>query len=219
MKTGQIPAKANPEAQRQFLEKELKPRLEEAKEDKRKVLFVDAAHFVMGAYLTCLWCITRIFIKTSSGRQRYNVLGALDIFNQELITVTNSAYINSFSICELLMKVSNKYSNLNVPITLVLDNARYQRCKKVIEFANECNIELLFLPTYSPNLNLIERLWKFTKKKCLYAKHYSKFDDFKESIDKCLSSVNKEHREAISTLITPKFQLFEETKLKKEIAA
>lgn len=193
--------------------------MEEAKEDKRKVLFVDAAHFVMGAYLTCLWCITRIFIKTSSGRQRYNVLGALDIFNQELITVTNSAYINSFSICELLMKVSNKYSNLNIPITLVLDNARYQRCKKVIEFANECNIELLFLPTYSPNLNLIERLWKFTKKKCLYAKHYTKFDDFKESIDKCLGSVHKEHREAISRLITPKFQLFEETKLKKEIAA
>jgi len=52
---------------------------------------------------------------------------------------------------------------------LVLDNARYQKCHLVQNLAATLNIELLFLPTYSPNLNLIERLWKFVKKKCLYS--------------------------------------------------
>lgn len=174
LKTGQIPAKANPVAQKEFLEKELTPKLEEAKKNERKLLFVDAAHFVMGAFLAYLWCRSRIFIKTSSGRQRYNVLGAIDVFNQDLITVTNKTYINSDTLCELLLKIFNQYSHLAIPITIVLDNAKYQRCAKVVDYAKKLNIELLFLPTYSPNLNLIERLWKFVKKKCLRGQYYEK---------------------------------------------
>ena len=69
---------------------------------------------------------------------------------------------------------------LAIPITLVLDNARYQKCKVVQDFANSLGIELLYLPPYSPNLNLIERLWKFVKKKCLYAKYYEEFAQFFE---------------------------------------
>ena len=60
-------------------------------------------------------------------------------------------------------------------ITLILDNARYQRCDKVINKALELGIDLQFLPPYSPNLNLIERLWKFTKKQCLYNRYYESF--------------------------------------------
>jgi transposase len=186
--------------------------LEEAKKGKRKVFFVDAAHFVMGAYLICLWCLSRVFVKTSSGRQRYNVLGAIDVFSQDLVTVTNDKYINSDSICELLRKIFNSYNYLGIPITLVLDNAKYQRCQKVFDYAHEMGVELLFLPTYSPNLNLIERLWKFVKKKCLYAKHYDNFKDFKENIDKCLAGVSNEHKAEISSLITTNFQLFDEIK-------
>jgi len=212
LKTAQIPSKADPEKQKDFLEKELEPRLEEAKSGKSKVLFVDAAHFVMGAYLAYLWCLTRVFIKSSSGRQRYNVLGAIDPFSHELTTVTNHTYINSDSICELLLKIHNKYVILGVPITIVLDNARYQRCNKVTERAKELGIELLFLPTYSPNLNLIERLWKFVKKKCLYAKHYETFADFKTSINECLSKIETEYKTEISRLITTNFQLFKDIK-------
>lgn len=203
------------------MENELEPKLEEAKEGKRKILFVDAAHFVMGAYLTCLWCLTRIFVRTSSGRQRYNVLGAIDAFTQDLITVTNNSYINSDSICELLSKIHNAYCELSIPITIVLDNAKYQRCVKVTDYAKEIGIELLFLPTYSPNLNLIERLWKFVKKKCLYGKHYKKFADFKESIDSCLGKVGNEYKREIETLITTNFQCFQEVKeyIKLEKAA
>lgn len=138
-----------------------------SKKGERKVLFIDAAHFVMGEFLTCLWWLTRVYVRTYSGRQRYNVLGAIDVFSQDLITFTNDSYINSNSLCELLLKIHKQYVILGIPLTIVLDNAKYQRCEKVIEYAKELGIELLFLPTYSPNLNLIERLWKFVKKKCL----------------------------------------------------
>jgi transposase len=65
-----------------------------------------------------------------------------------------------------------------IPITLFLDNARYQKGKIVEELALSLSIDLLYLPSYSPNLNLIERLWKLVKKKCLYGKYYENFSDF-----------------------------------------
>lgn len=74
------------------------------------------------------------------------------------------------SVCDLLWKIARL--NLKTPITFVLDNARYQQCRLVKDLAHQLNIDLLFLPAYSPNLNLIERLWKFVKKQCLYSKYY-----------------------------------------------
>jgi transposase len=65
------------------------------------------------------------------------------------------------------------------PIVIVLDNARYQRCKLVEDLAKELGVTLQFLPSYSPNLNLIEWLWKFVKKKCLYNSYYGTFEAFK----------------------------------------
>ena len=89
-----------------------------------------------------------------------------------------------------------------------MDNARYQRCNKVTDKAKELGVHLLFLPPYSPNLNLIERLWKFTKKKCLYNKYYESFTDFKDAIDECLTNVKTKFRDQIKTLLNPNFQLF-----------
>jgi transposase len=89
------------------------------------------------------------------------VLAALNAINHEVITVTNDSYINALSVCELLGKLAAL--NLSIPITLVLDNARYQKCQLVQDLAKSLDIELLYLPSYSPNLNLIERLWKFVK--------------------------------------------------------
>lgn len=212
LKTGQIPSKANPIKQREFLENDLEPKLEEARTGERKIFFVDASHFVMGVFLTCLWSISRIFVRSSSGRQRFNVLGALDPFSQELITITNDSYINSDSVCELLRKTHEVYKNISIEIMMVMDNARYQRCKKVIDLAAELKIELLFLPTYSPNLNLIERLWKFVKKECLYAQYYDTFDKFKENIEECLKEVNGKHRDKIKSLVTLNFQEFDKVK-------
>jgi transposase len=146
------------------LEQDLVPRLEEAQKCKRVVYFVDAVHFVHGAFIACLWCLPRIFIPTPSGRSRYNVLGAIDAITHSFISICNTTYINAESVCELLIKIAAKHLQTKVPITLVLDNAKYQHCDYVKNKAKELGIELLFLPSYSPNLNIIERLWKWTKK-------------------------------------------------------
>ena len=119
---------------------------------------MDAAHFVMGAFLGLVWCFERVFIKSPSGRKRFNVLGALNAITHEVITVTNDTYINAESVCQLLHKLAAL--GLNIPMTLVLDNARYQKCQLVQELADSLGIEFLYLPSYCPNLNLIERLWK-----------------------------------------------------------
>lgn len=168
---------------------------------------MDASHFVRGAYLGYLWCVRRIIVRTPSGRQRFNVLGALNAVSHHLLTVTNETYITSESVCELLRKIAKL--ELSTPITVVLDNSRYQRCKKVTEEAVSLNIELLFLPSYSPNLNIIERLWKFVKKECLYSKYYDDFSSFKKAIEICLSETRGHHREALETLLTLTFQVFE----------
>jgi len=202
-----LPAKAEPEKQKEFLEQELQPRLTEAQAGKRVVLFVDAAHFVLAPFLGFLWSVVRVFIQAPSGRQRFNVLGALNAITHELITVTNDAYITAESVCALLEKIANLYVAL--PISIFLDNVRYQKCALVREKAKSLNIELCFLPSYSPNLNLIERLWKFVKKKCLYSKYYEKFPAFKEAISKCLNETMTTHKSDLDSLLTLRFQLFQ----------
>ncbi len=147
-----------------------------------------------------------MFIQAPSGRQRFNVLGAINAVTHELITVTNDTYINAQSFCELLRRISQlKY---NVPITIVLDNARYLKCALVQNLAKSLNIELLYLPSYSPNLNQIERLWKFVKKKCLYSKYYSEFGSFKKAITNCLEQTNTTYKQEIDSLLTLRFQKF-----------
>ena len=94
-----------------------------------------------------------------------------------------------------------------LPITIVLDNARYQKCKIVTAIASELGIELLYLPSYSPNLNLIERLWKYVKTEVLYCKYHSSFKDFKESIEKCLSEVSTIKKQKIALLLSLKFHV------------
>jgi transposase len=206
-KVGSVPSKADPDQQAAFLAEKLEPRLEEAQAGQRAVFFVDAAHFVLAPFLGFLWSFTRIFIKAPAGRQRFNVLGALNAITHQLITVTNDSYINAESVCELLRKLTEL--NLGIPITLVLDNARYQKCALVFDLAVSLNIELLYLPAYSPNLNLIERLWKFVKKQCLYSHYYADFTSFKTAIVQCLGETHSTHKEALDSLLTLKFQTFQ----------
>lgn len=202
-----IPAKADPQQQKEFLEQEIQPRLDEAKAGKRVVLFGDAAHFVLAPFLGFLWSVVRVFIQAPSGRQRFNVLGALNAITHEIITVTNDTYITAQSVCELLEKIAALY--VGIPITIFLDNARYQKCALVKETAQRLKIELCFLPSYSPNLNLIERVWKFVKKKCLYSKYYEKFPEFKEAISQCLLQTQTTHKSDLASLLSLRFQLFE----------
>ena len=175
------------------------------------MFFVDAAHFVLGSFLGWLWCAGRLFVRGASGRQRYNVLGALDAVTHELTCVTNHTYVTAETVCELLRKIAT--AGLTTPITLVLDNAAYQRCELVRSLACELGIELLFLPSYSPNLNLIERLWKFVKKKALHCRHHTNYADFHAAIDRCLNQLTTTHKDDIDNLITHRFQTFEHVPL------
>ena len=93
-------------------------------------------------------------------------------------------------------------------ITLVLDNARYQHCTRVIHLAATLNIQLEFLPSDSPHLNLIERLWKFLKRDVLYSRHYNTFADFRNALDGRLANISSKHREKLQSLMTHKFQQF-----------
>jgi transposase len=202
------------QAQQTFHDDQLQPRLDEAKQGQRTVLFVDAAHFVMGAFLGMVWSFVRVLLPSASGRRRHNVLGAYDPIKHEAITVTNDTYINQSVFCEFLDKIAVAYKDSGRPITLVLDNARYQKCQSVTDRAAELDIELLYLPPYSPNLNLIERLWRFVKKEVLYSTHYEKFEIFKNSIDTCIAELNSRFRDKMQTLMTMEFQLFtEKTKI------
>ena len=203
-----MPSKADHDEQAAFLKDELGPKLEEAKRGERSVLFVDAAHFVHGPFLGYLWCLIRLFVPGPSGRKRYDVLGAIDAVTHRMIRVTNHAYINASSVCDLPKAVSR--AGLVGPVTLVLDNAAYQRCAFVQAYAAFLGIELLFLPPYSPNLNLIERVWRFVKKEVLAARVKGDYDEFTKAIDDCLGGLHTKHKGQMDTLLTLKFQLFDD---------
>ena len=199
------------EIQAKFLETVLKPRLDAAVTGQGHVFFVDAAHFVFGTFLCCLWSFTRIFVRAASGRQRFNVLGAWNAVTHELIAVTNTTVVNTETMCELLRNIAA--ATLTGPITLVLDNARYQHNAAVQALAEQLGITLLFLPSYSPNLNLIERLWKFIKRRALYGRYHPTFADFQAAIEETIASLPTSHAAQLETLMTLNFQQFKDVSL------
>ena len=167
---------------------------------------MEAAHFVYGAFLGVLWCVQRLFVKTPSGRQRLNVLAALNATTREIFTVQNLTSVTAATVCEVLRLLASAYPGQ--PITIVLDNARYQRCALVQEMAGRLGIELLFLPPYSPNLNLIERLWKFVKKQGLYGKYYPDSAAFQQAILDRSAQAGTKHKAELESLLTLRFQTF-----------
>jgi transposase len=187
------------------------PRIEQAKAGKRYLFSMDAAHFLFAPFLGHLWSFVRMFIKAPAGRKRFNVLGALNMISHEMVVVTNTAYVNAYSVCKLLIKITQKFGNL--PVSIVLDNARYQKCKLVQETAKMFDIELLYLPPYSPNLNLIERMWKFVKKKCLYSTYYSDFSSFTKAILQCLEKTDSCYKNELSSMMSLNFQSFPKSQI------
>ncbi len=175
------------------------------------MFFVDAAHFVYGTYLCCLWAIVRVFVRAASGRQRFNVLGAWNALTRQLLAVTNTTVVNTDTMCELLHAIAAQA--LIGPVTVVLDNAKYQRNKVVQALATELSITLLYLPSYSPNLNLIERLWGFAKRQSVYGKYHPHFASFRAAIEDTLTRVPTSHANDLASLMTLRFQTFENVSL------
>ena len=151
LKSCVIPAKCDVDEQ-ETCKKRVGASVKRGKAGKRTIFFVDAAHFVLSAYLgfsgasSEFWCVHPMV------GQRFNVLGALNAITHQLITITNDSYINSESVGQLSGKIATL--GLQRPITLVMDNARYQRCRYVLDMAATLNIEILFLPLFSLLLQL-----------------------------------------------------------------
>ena len=207
-KTGHVPGKANPQEQQKFLEKKLMPLVDQAKTGVCHLFFMDASHFVLMPYVGILWCFARLFIKAAPGRDRINVLGALNFATRKIETILNTSYVNAQTVADLLTKIAGQYGDK--PIYLVLDNARYQHCDYVKELAQVLRIQLVFLPPYSPNLNLIARICRHIKKDVLGASYFDTVPKFHQAIHQAILDINHDPttQAKISTLITPKFQLF-----------
>ena len=206
MKSGSLPAKADPAKQEEFYHVTLQPLMEQADNGDIALLFLDASHFVMGCdFLGCIYGKTRRFVKTFSGRRRFNVLGAMDYVSKKVLTVANDSYITAPEVCDLLRNIAAEYGEKKV--CLVLDNARYQKCRVVQQLAGQLHIQLIYIPPYSPNLNLIERLWKFVKGE-LRSKYYDDFDLFQHKILSIITSTDNWNKSKIERLIGRGVQLF-----------
>lgn len=170
------------------------------------LLFMDAAHFVHSVCLSKVWCERRISVKSNSGRQRLNVLGVVDAITKEVTTVMNTTNVNAETIVEFFKILRIKYESKK--LSIVLDNAKYQHCYYTKIAANMFNIDLIYLPSYSPNLNLIERLWKCVRSICLNSKYYEKFNDFCKSIETCCKEFNHSYKEKLKSVLKLSFQTF-----------
>jgi transposase len=158
-----------------------------------------------------VWCFVRYFIPTPSGRKRFNVLGAVDALTKEIILVVNETTVTAETVCQLLSKLAEHVSE--GALTVVLDNARYQKCHLVQAYAAALGIELLYLPSFSPHLNLIERLWRFVRKECLYSHYYATYGEFRAALESFLTSVHRERRSELETLLAWNFQSFRDVQI------
>ena len=182
--------------------------MERAKKGDIVLLFLDASHFVMGCdFLGCVYGRERRLVRTWSGRKRYNVLGAIDFLTKKVHTITNDRYITATEVCEMLQKLRAVYTGKEVH--LVLDNARYQKCRAVQKLAPRLDIHLDYIPPYSPNLNLIERFWKFVKGQ-LRSQYYDDFPLFCDKIVSLIDSSTSTNKALIDQLIGDKVQLFDD---------
>lgn len=165
---------------------------------KNAVVFADAVHPQHNTEKEYGWIKTSEskYIKGNTGRERVNVLAAIDIENKDLTYQINET-INAVSVLELLKAIELKNPNKET-IYFIADNARYFYAGMVKEYLNSatCRIKMLFLPPYSPNLNIIERLWSIMRKKILSNQYYEKFKEFRNAVvgflDNCWTNFGNE---------------------------
>lgn len=195
-----VPGKANRQKQEEFIA------LYNKISTKGKVYFSDATHPMHNPVLGYGWikrgCEIEVF--TNAGRNRVNILGALCLDNLDVVTRSFDT-INSLSVCQLLELLRQRNPE-EKNLYLILDNAACNRSYKVREEAKKLKIKLIYLPGYSPNLNPIERLWKYFKKNVIYNTYYPELDQFKDAISSFFKGL-RGHRRQLATLLTDNFQV------------
>lgn len=183
-----VPGKANEEQQRQWISEYEKLKAQLSPEE--TICFMDGVHPTHNTQLAYGW-IKKGFRKeicANSGRSRLNLSGAIDIISKKL-HIQEDKTLNADSTIAFLRKIEEAYPT-KIKIHLFSDNARYYKNKAVKNYLENSKIKLHFLPPYSPNLNPIERLWKWMKERIMYNTYYEYFEDFKSAIIGFLESIS-----------------------------
>jgi len=183
-----VPGKANEEQQKLWIAEYEK--LKQGLADDETICFMDGVHPTHNTQLAYGW-IKKGFRKeicANSGRSRLNLSGAIDLISKKL-HIQEDVTLNAESTLSFLMKIEAAYPDKN-RIHIFSDNAWYYKNKTVQKFLERSKIILHFLPPYSPNLNPIERLWKWMKERVMYNTYYEYFEDFKSAIIGFLEGVS-----------------------------
>jgi transposase len=205
-KTTIVPGKVNPEKQRDFV-KSYKRRFYRLS-DNEKVYFMDGSHPTYNNYAGYGWIAVgkRFSIKSQDGRMRLNLMGAYDPKAGEAI-IREYETLNKESTIEFLRQLRSQ--NHGKKLYVICDNVRYQHAKAVREESKALKIHLIYLPSYSPNLNLIERYWGYLKKNVLVNKNYESFELFKTAILAFSKNKSKKLKHALLKYIPEKFHILE----------
>ncbi len=145
-----------------------------------------------------------VVLPSNTGRKRITILGAISPVNHQFTSITLEGMVDKEVTMEVLKNIRETYND-DKEIIIIMDNAKYNRAYAVQDLAKELNIRIKYLPPYSPNLNLIERVWKFLKKK-LKNKYIEKFIDFKDWINEFCKNFN-EFKSEVSKLISNNIQI------------
>lgn len=210
IKTQPIPGKACPEKQAEWVDN-LQPVIAQAEKGERRLYFMDAVHFTLEAFTCNVWCRKPLYLKTGAGRNRFNLIGCVDPFSLDLIHSHSMVYVDAEQTKLFLEKVRRESGT--VPVTIALDNARYQHCQAVKDKAAELGIDLLFLPPYSPNLNIIERLWKYTRRHVLAGRYFDTPAKFHDALRNFFEVDYINHKYRLSSMLTLNFQSFENAQI------
>lgn len=198
------PGKADPVAQEAFLDTYENIKKNKAEGD--PVYFMDATHPQHNPVIGCGW-IERgkeHAIKSNTGRRRLNINGAIDIQTMSA-QIRFDDTIDATSTIDLFEQIE-KANPTAACIIVICDNARYYRAKAVTEYLRTSRIKLEFLPPYSPNLNLIERFWKFFKREVLYNRYYDTFDKYKAACRNFFGDLDS-YAPRLRTLLTENFEI------------
>ena len=206
-KTTAVPCKADPDEQKKFIEKHEQMKAKKAAED--KILFMDGTHTQHNSMPAYCWIEKgkKKEIPSNTGRKRINLNGVIDAETHE-VTIREDDSVNAQSTIKLFDAIEARYDKAP-NIYIIADNAPYYRSALVQDYLVFSRIKIEFLPSYSPNLNLIERLWKFFHKKMLYNQFYDTYDKFK---NRCLSFFENigKYKDELRTLLTDNFQIIGE---------
>lgn len=173
------------------------------------MLFFDPCHQLHNTILWKCWQPKgkngTIILESNTGRKRINILWSINALTGDFISLITERNCNMETVKEVLYKIRKFYRNWK-KIVIILDNAAYNHAKIVGTLAKKLGIKLLFLPPYSPNLNLIERVWKFLKK-VLKNQYTDTFTDFVEKINTTCWKFNFEFKEKLASLLNNKVQI------------